>query len=264
MANLDSWSGLIRNRNDDFNSLWVVTVEAAGHTWSGPFRATGSDLNTYFVKCLQSCPRDQQASLAVEQIVAGVGRLIGAPVCETSLIRIPDALAGTVLRAGFSPLQAGLAHASLAIDHADEAGRPSLIARARDDNSRRHVGVYALYDWCFGADAQWLYDLDNDRMTYSHDHGLYFPPAGTGGWTRQDLISQVDQPNQLPDAPAGLSGEAVKQVALALDEVSRDDLVKVLSAVPASWPVPNEDLEALGWFLETRAPAVAARVRALA
>lgn len=260
---LDDWAGLVVDRNDDFASLYVVAPEAAGNTWSGPFRATANDRNSYFVKSLQTCPRGQEASLAVEQIVARVGELIGAPVCETSLIRIPAALAGTQLRHGFPPLQEGIAHASRALEHADEAGRPNLIDRAKDDNTRRHVGVYALYDWCFGSDPQWLYDRDNDRTTYSHDHGLYFPPHGMGGWTRQALIDHVGRANELRDARGGLSAEAVKGTALALEAVTRDDLVKVLCSIPRSWPVPDRDLEALGWFLEMRAPAVAARVRNL-
>jgi len=140
---LGDWSGLVRDRNDDFNSLWAVAPEPAGGSWGGPFRATASDNRAYFVKSLQTCPQDQQASLAVEQIVAQVGRLIGAPVCETTLIRIPAALVGWTPRAGSPPLQEGLAHASLALSSAEEQ-RPWLVARTDDNNSHRQVGVYAL------------------------------------------------------------------------------------------------------------------------
>jgi hypothetical protein len=234
LVDLGDWSGLVHGRNDDFDGLYVVAPESAGASWGGPFRATASDNRAYFVKSLQTCPQDQQASLTVEQVVAQVGSLIGAPVCETSLIRIPAPLAGWAPRQGSPPLQEGIAHASLAVGHAEET-RPSLAARAKDDNSRRHVGVYALYDWCWGTDPQWLYDLDNDRMTYSHDHGLYFPPEGRGGWTRQDLVDRADQAHELPDARDGLSSEAAKSVALALEHVSQNDLAAVLSSVPASW-----------------------------
>jgi hypothetical protein len=139
LVDLGDWSGLVHDRNDDFDSLYVVAPDPAGGSWGGPFRAVASDRRTYFVKSLQTCPQGQQASLAIEQITAQVGRLIGAPVCETSLIRIPAALVGWAPRAGSPPLQEGLAHASLALDHAEEH-RPSLTFRAKDDNSRRHVG----------------------------------------------------------------------------------------------------------------------------
>jgi hypothetical protein len=123
--------------------------------------------------------------------------------------------------------------------------------------------VYALYDWCCGADAQWLYDLNNDRTLYSHDHGLYLPPAGKGGWTIHDLIASADSPSELPDPPNGLSATAIDQVAAALDAVDRTSLVSIINRVPASWPVADDELGALGWFLEYRAPAVAQRLRAL-
>ncbi len=51
----------------------------------------------------------------------------------------------------FGKLQPGIAHASVALGHAIEC-RQYLSDRAKDDNTRRHVGVYALYDWCFGDD----------------------------------------------------------------------------------------------------------------
>ncbi len=90
------------------------------------------------------------------------------------------------------------------------------------------------------------------------------PPEGRGGWTRQDLVNQADQAHELPDPRSGLAAEEAKKVALALEQVTRADLAKVLSSIPASWPVSDDDLEALGWFLEHRAAAVAARVRNLA
>ncbi|MEV6983969.1 hypothetical protein AB0M95_22300 [Sphaerisporangium sp. NPDC051017] len=73
----------------------------------------------------------------------------------------------------------------------------------------------------------------------------------------------VDEANVLPDVPNGLAPEAVEAVAEALETIDRDALVKILRAVPASWPVSDEALATLGWFLEHRAPAVANRLRAL-
>jgi len=263
LVQLADWSGLVKARTDDFDALVLAApVTGAGGSWSGPFRATASDGNDYFVKSLDTTPPGESASLAVEFVVPEVGHLIGAPVCRTSLIKIPPEIAGWEPRPG-KPLQAGLAHASRALERADEQGRPQLAARAQDDNRRRHVGVYALYDWCYGSDAQWLYDLDNDRTLYSHDHGLYFPPAGKGGWTIPDLVASVDVPSELPDPRDGLSHTAIHQVAAALDAVNRASLVPILNRVPASWPVTDNELDALGWFLERRAPAVAQRLRAL-
>lgn len=261
VVELGDWSGLVRDRTDQFDGLQVVAPVAAGAGWYGPFRVTASDNRDYWVKSLEVYPEDERPSLATEQIVSQVGRLIGAPVCDTSLIRIPNALAGWSPHRGLT-IQPGVAHASLAINRATEI-RNCLEARIDDDNRSRHVGVYALYDWCFGADDQWLYDLDNDRMLYSHDHGAFFPPAGMGYWLRESLQAVADTPHTLPYPSNDLSPLAVAEVADALEAVDRADLVEVLCSIPASWPVSTEDLEHIGWFLEYRAPSVAARVRQL-
>jgi hypothetical protein len=113
------------------------------------------------------------------------------------------------------------------------------------------------------SDEQWLYHLDDDHALYSHDHGLYFPPAGRGCWTEADLVAEADTPHEWRDPRKSLSAAACEEVAAALEHISRESLVQVLCSIPASWPVSDEDLEALGWFLGYRVPAVASRVRAL-
>jgi hypothetical protein len=265
LVELSDWSGLVRGRTDDFDELYVQVPDVTSTVPSSaaPFRATASDGLTYFVKSLDTCADDAQMSLAVEQIVAGLGCMIGAPVCKSTLIRIPEAIAGWAPHPGRRPLRPGLAHASLALDHAEDVG-PELEARTKDDNGRRHVGLYALYDWCYGMDRQWLLDLDQDQTIYSHDHGLYFPPHSRPGWTNEQLVNCVDEPHVLPDPPSGLEAEETKRIALAIERVDREDLAGILRAVPESWPVPDVQLEALGWFLERRAPGVAERLRSLA
>lgn len=251
-SSLSDWSGTVRNRSDSFDGLSIaMMMGSAGGSWSSPFRVVASDDRQYFVKSREACPAGQETSLVIENVVASAGRLIGAPVCESSLIRIPEEFRGYELKPGVT-LSPGLAHASLALAHADEADRPSLGSRSHDDNSRRHVGVYALYNWCFGADAQWLYDVDNDRTIHSHDHGLYLPPPGAGTFNRDSLVNNVDVPNLLPDSTAGLLPAAIEETINALRGVDRASLVAILNGVPASWPVTDDLLETLGWFLEKR------------
>jgi hypothetical protein len=255
------WSGLVDGRHDRFDALSVRALSGSvSQSWAHPIRVLASDGQSYFVKTLSGCPEFARGSVAVEYVIAEVGRLIGAPVCGSSLIRVPEALEDWPLPSG-GKLEAGLAHASAALERAIEC-RPALSSRTQDDNRRRHVGLYALYDWCFGDDPQWLHDLDSDRSIYSHDHGLYLPPHD-GRISRQFLIDCANEPNPLTDPPDGLDPEAIARVSGALERINRDALVKVVRGVPASWPVSDDDLEALGWFLEHRAPAVAARIRAL-
>lgn len=257
-----AWRGLIAGRTDASRGVAIeaFSPSAPMPTFSSPFRVVGDDRMDYFVKSLDNSPPGMGATLAAEYIVAAAGRLISAPVIRTVIIEVPAQLAGYEPRPG-TPISAGLAHASEALNHADEMGRPSLYARSQDDNSTRHAAIYALFDWCYGSDQQWLYDIDDDRRIYSHDHGLYLP----SGWMTDPaaLVGAVDQPHPLPDPPTGLSPAAIEEAADRLEAVTRADLASILNGLPAAWPVTDQLLETVGWFLERRAPAVALRMRNL-
>lgn len=256
------WRGLIGDRIDPVEgpSLAVI-VGAAGSTWSSPVRVTGSDLRDYFAKFPEACAGQNQMSVVTEMVVARAGRMIGAPTCETVIMVVPAELRGEELKPGVK-ISSTVVHASVALDNCDER-RPELPQRSRDDNRRRHVGCYAIFDWFMGCDQQWLRDLNDDQATYSHDHGLYLPPVNYGYWTERDLQANVSTPWGLSDSSVGLSPSAVDEVASALRAVTREDLKSLLTGVPASWAVTNEQLEGLGWFLECRAPAVAGRIEQL-
>jgi hypothetical protein len=85
--------------------------------------------------------------------------LIGAPVCPVRVIFIPSALEGWQFRAG--QLKRGFAHASLDVANSVQVG--GLGDRGHDENAIRHVGYFALYDWCWGGDVQGLEALTDNR-----------------------------------------------------------------------------------------------------
>lgn len=195
-----------------------------------------------------------------ELIVARLGSLIEAPLCEVVVIEIPDALAGVKYRDDRS-LEAGLASGSMNLDGVVEVKGPP-VDRDKADNARRHAGIFAVYDWCWGSDEQFLYEQDEKRRTtYSHDHGHYFP--GGPNWTADTLAANVDSAHEMSN-PVGLDPLAVRDYAKRLREVTRSDITGVLCGVPSEWAVATPELETLGWFLERRAEAVAARLDRIA
>lgn len=113
-------------------------------------------------------PNNPQAPMVLinERIVVGCGALIGAPTYEAAIVGVTDAIAGDVRGVR---VEAGLAHGTRDIGAA--LNEQALLHRARDDNARRHVGAYAIHDWCRGDDSPWLYAPDEDHKTYSHGHG---------------------------------------------------------------------------------------------
>ncbi|MBB3750822.1 hypothetical protein FHT44_003317 [Mycolicibacterium sp. BK634] len=196
-----------------------------------------------------------------EWVVASLGSAIGAPVCETALVEIPDAL----LPCEFAPgcaLVAGVGCASRDLGGTPLEIRDNLDHRSDDDNRRRHAGVFALVDWFYGDDLQWLLDTSDDWTIHSHDHGWYLPPAGPT-WTPAGLRSTVGTPGQTIGDSAGLDLAELDRLANAIEAVSDAVIVDVLAAVPEGWGIPTDDLDCIGWYLAERRSAVASRLRSI-
>lgn len=255
---IGNWNGLLAGRGTPTELLEVeMPIQPSPRGGSGTFLAACKDGRQWWVKP----PNNPQGGevIVTEYVVGRLGRLISAPVCEVAIALIPEELAGWEFRPGME-LEPGYASASQHVE--DVVEHRALRSRTDDDNARRHVGVYAVYDWCWGGDAQWLYAQSDDQKIHSHDHGWYLPPIGPD-WTRDELLGQVNVPHTLTTDAAGVSAEAVTETAHVLESVSRAAIADVLRRVPTSWPVTTEELEALGYFLERRAPEVAQRLRGL-
>lgn len=168
------WQGTISGRVDPSDATVIeVPIKPSARGGSGTFLAADGDGIQWWVKPLNN---NQGPRVTVtETIVAMAGELIGAPVCESRIVYLPADIEGWEFRPG-SYIEAGYAHASRGV--VDAVEHRALQYRDRDDNARRHVGLFALHDWCWGGDDQWLYSEVADRETFSHDHGWYLPETG--------------------------------------------------------------------------------------
>lgn len=236
-----------------------VTAEAplqqSGSGGSGSFLVRADDGRRYWCKTVNNLQHERVP--VNEQVVSLLGVLIGAPVCEPQLVRMPTALAGWEFRPGRA-IEQGWAHGSLAVQPVVETH--DLGSRASDDNARRHVGIYALFDWTGGSDPQWLM-AGADAEFYSHDHGHYFP--GGPGWTIAGLQAAGTSAYQLGFPATDLDHVEVARVADRLEAVDEQDIAGCMSNLPAEWPVGDDELEALVDFVYGRREAVAQRLRGL-
>jgi len=252
------WDGeLAANRGPSRVVVLDSIVEINNRTSSGAFKATAAEAGRWWVKPLNN-PCGPRIPIT-ELIVGKAGALINAPVCEVAVVEIPPELEGEVYGHG-RQLEHGYAVGSRDVPGVIE--ERELKYRQLDDNRRRQAGIFALYDWCWGSDAQWLYASEADQRTHSHDHGYYLP--GRPCWTAADLRAEVDTPRQGPWSPTALDPEALDGYADRLDGLTREDIRSILDPVPPEWPVTQHELETVGWFLERRATQVAERLRRLA
>lgn len=250
------WEGLLEGRRrSSADVALVMPLQDSDSGGSGAFLALASDERRYWIKPLNNCQGERVP--ITEQIVGRVGALIGAPTCEVRTVAIPPELTGWCFR-GNHPLEPGIAHGSLHVDDCVETR--TLEFRSQDDNRRRHCFILALHDWCWGGDGQWLRVERDDQRYYSHDHGWYLPPEGAV-WSSTELERLVDEPRELPDSGQDFGIWAAAEVANQLEAVNRNRLIEVLEAIPDEWPVSDEELEAVGFFLERRARTVADRIR---
>jgi hypothetical protein len=243
------------NRYEPAGVAAVVPLRRSERGSSGSFLARADDGRRYWCKVLDNLQSPRVP--ANEQIVGRLGALVGAPVCEVELVYIPEDLAGWEYRDG-RPLTEGWAHGSLAVEPVVETN--ALDDRPGDDNARRHAGVFALFDWVGGSDPQWLVrGLDGEY--FSHDHGHYFP--GGPAWTIDGLRAAVATPYQPPGPTSGLDPAELRRLADAIESAGTQEIEGCVAKIPATWPVADEELDAVVEFVVARRGPVAERLRAL-
>lgn len=258
MSDSSDWAGLVTGHRSDVADHTIVTVfpDQIGAGGSSPILVQADDHRTYWIKTLDNRQGDRVP--ITEQIVARCGNLIGAPTCEVALLEISTDFDNFEIGNGRS-LHAGIAHGSLDVSGA--LFERELTHREDDDNRKRHAYIYALYDWCWGGDDQWLFDTSNDHTIYSHDHGWYLPPNGPQ-WNIENLKRFVGEPHPCNSGTTdGITAELWNEVADRIESVKQSEIAGVLHKIPSSWPVNDADLEALGHFLEERKETVATRIR---
>lgn len=262
MSCIFDWEGYISATRADCHDL-LLAAPYPTRVLSGsscPFIGKGDDGRDYFIKTLQN---EQGAHILVaEQIVAGCGLLLECPICFVRLMRIPKELDGFQLSSG-EVLREGIAHASLRIPKAIDSS--SLTHTRFDDNVTRQAKLAVLYDWCWGADEQWLYCADDEMKIYSHDHGYYFPRNGSMMWTAATLYRHISEPHQLPNIESlPIPREIWGDIADVLLSLQSSNIGDILRKVPESWPITTKELAMTGRFLDARRGFVVQRLRKLA
>ncbi|MEU3764333.1 hypothetical protein AB0E55_04675 [Amycolatopsis keratiniphila] len=211
-----------------------------GGTAALPFTVTVKEQEPptkYWVKALEG-PEGKFALIA-EAIVSRLGKLTGAPVCETSFIDV-SAYAGNMIAPGHDS-QYRLSH-SVAYGSRDIPGATShLVIRHRTvgDNAARLARDYVLYEWCLGGDDQWLTD-PADRQTYSHDHGRWLSQDAmrridVPTWSASTLDAELETHRGNHNRETAIQPNDVREAAARAANISRNDLVAVLDPIVTAW-----------------------------
>lgn len=236
----------------------VAPLQQSSGGGSGSFLVRADDGARYWCKAVNN-PQGPKVPVT-EQVVGRFSELIGAAACHTELVYIPTALSGWEYRPGHH-LEEGWVHGSLAEQPVTESRQ--LKHRLEDDNRARHASFFAVYDWLWGADSQWLVSQSAQWMYFSHDHGWYLPPEGPE-WTIAALQAAINAPHEFGEDRTDLDPDELERLAQSLEALTSDDLADTISLLPREWAVTDDELEAVVEFAATRCRPVAARLRAIA
>lgn len=236
----------------------VVPLQQSSGGGSGSYLVRADDGARYWCKAANN-PQGPKVPVT-EQVVGRLGELIGAAVCHTELVYIPTALTGWEYRPGHQ-LEEGWVHGSLAERPVTESR--DLKHRLEDDNRARHASFFAVYDWLWGGDSQWLVKQSANWMYFSHDHGWYLPPEGPD-WTIAALQAATNTPHEFSGDRTGLDGGGLERLAQSLEALTSDEVADAVSLIPTEWAATDDELEAVVEFATRRCRPVAARLRAMA
>lgn len=198
-----------------------------------------------------------QNSLLAEQVVAAVGRYLGAPIPHTTLIEIPDAFSSYRLPNG-SLLVPGTAHASRHVE-SECVEDTELLYVPKDGNRYRAPKFIALWEWCFGEDPQWLYAQADDYQLWTFDHGLWL--GGGGEWEVADLRKTATKVFGWSGPVKGMDSATFAGLADAIESCTVSDLLSMVSAVPVDWGFTDFELIEVARWLDERRESVVTSLR---
>lgn len=234
-----SWPGNLTLLRADALQQIDVEGEDSG-TAALPFIVTVEEQPSpakYWGKALEG-PEGPFALIA-EAIVSRLGKLTGAPVCETAFIDI-SAFTDHIIAPGHRSqyqLSCPVAYGSRDIPGARSSNM--IKHRTIGDNTTRLAREYVLYEWCLGGDDQWLTD-PADLRTYSHDHGRWLINTtrqihGAPTWSASALDAELETHRGSYHRERAIKPDDVRDAAAQAATIGHDDLVAVLDPIVTAW-----------------------------
>lgn len=247
MTTDDEWKTKIEAAQaEPVESVKAVTFVKSWPSASKPVAVRCDDGETYVAKSIQPGNAGMKTGVTAEQVVARLGRMIGAPVPEVVYVDVPQEMIDN--QPEMAHMAPGLAHGLKMIPNCSE--REGIDAVTSERNKKAYGRLAVLYGWCHAGDHQLVKTLDADADVYSVDHGHFFP--GGPAWNAASLAGApgpaVPDPQFAAHADADAQAEALTHAGNADD----DTLAKVVGSSRPEWGVPIEDLVALAKFVSAR------------
>lgn len=219
------------------------------NSFSKPVALIGSDGKLYVVKGRHNSSGNPEMprALVTEQVVAGLGRLLRAPIPPTCLVLLPPEL--VTAQPEMNHMQPGLSHGCQFIDDLTE--KEGVAHETVPANRPRFSLLAVLYGWALANDSQFFYGKSDPHLVYSCDHGLFFLSGAK--WNEASLRSA---PTAALD-PAicqkcSFSASEIRAACGDLARVQPLDIASAVAAPPDEWGVTEAERHALLEYLLRR------------
>lgn len=216
---------------------------------SRPRMVVADDKRTYLLKAKQPDPAKPHLPRAMtnDRIVGLLGKVIGAPVGEVTLVDLPADL--TQGEPALSHMEPGITHGSAIIP--DCSNRESIKYTDVPENRARFALLAILYGWAGASDHQVIYENQPPNLVHSVDHGHFFP--GGPQWTEQTLSTAARaRPDDTIKQGAGLSDAELHEAARRLQDVADATIAGVVAGIPDEWGLSADERVALAEYLVRR------------
>jgi hypothetical protein len=180
--------------------------------------------------------------LIAEEVVAGLGLLIGAPLPEMLLVDVADDLIQQQRKAspaGLQHMQAGIGHGCLYVGDVDQA--PGPIHVDVEENKLRFARLAVLYGWVSPADVQLHYEVAKPPLVWSVDHEGFNLLRADRGCPFQMFVTQ-----------AKLSAEDLLAVKPALEGIAPEGIAGAAARPHESWSITLDERVRLAQHLDQK------------
>jgi hypothetical protein len=203
----------------------------------------------YAVK-FRNNPHGDGRSLFTEQVVALLGKRIGAAVPDVRLVSVTaELLVPLNIDLGGGTAEPGLHHGSC---WAEGFSDRLDFLRYPDRNRSAFAALRVLYSWmlCTG-DHQVIYRNSEPHEVLSVDHGLFLP--GSSGWSAQSLQDHRDALQLDPQFDSlKLTDDEHEPTLNLLETITDEAIADVASASPAEWGITQEERVSLARYAARR------------
>jgi hypothetical protein len=243
------WTALLAAGTSDRPApLRAETYLRSFGTGSKPVLLQCSDGGSYVVKGKQA-----GRQIVNDQVIAALGRLMGAPVPVPALVDVPAQLIALQpelqeLAPGIS-LAPGVSHGSTWVPGC--SNQEPLRHTDAEGNNERFAILAVLYGWMQAQDHQFIYATASPHLVHSVDHGHFF--AGGPNWTVDTLgaTGHADLDATITPHVSWENG-LLSDVRNRLTNITDEVIAQAVSRPPDDWGLSNSDRSALASYLSRR------------